>query len=85
MKKLLLVAIAYLPLMVVGAIISGCDNGDVKWNDPTTNVTVSMKGCRISSSRGGSNDLVLNIENTSLPDGRMQCTITTIRSTKTSQ
>ena len=73
------IIIAHLMLVLVGASISGCDRGDVKWNDPTTNVTVSMKGCQLRSNRRA-NELLLNIESDPLPDGRMQCKITTIRS-----
>jgi hypothetical protein len=73
------IIIAHLMLVLVGASISGCDRGDVKWNDPTTAVTVSMKGCQLRSTRGA-NELLLNIESDPLPDGRMQCKITTLRS-----
>ena len=69
----------HLVLVLVVASISGCDRSDVKWNDPTTDVTVSMKGCQLRSTRGA-NELLLNIESDPLPDGRMQCKITTIRS-----
>lgn len=75
---------ACLLLALCGSLLAGCDRGDVKWNEPTTNVTVSMKGCQSASGRVR-NDLVLNIDNAILPDGRVQCTITTIRTTKTSQ
>ena len=74
------IIIAHLMLVLVGASISGCNRGDVKWGDPTTDVTVSMKGCKLSSTRGA-NELLLNIESDPLPDGRMQCKITTIRTT----
>ena len=76
MKRFL---VAHLVLVMVGASISGCNRGDVKWDDPTTDVTVSMKGCKLSSTRGA-NELLLNIESAPLPDGRMQCKITTLRS-----
>lgn len=36
---------ACLTLALCGSLLTGCDRGDVKWNEPTTNVTVSMKGC----------------------------------------
>ena len=74
------IIIAHLVLVLVGASISGCDRGDVKWSAPTTDVTVSMKGCQLRSNRGA-NELLLNIESVTLPDGRMQCKITTIRTT----
>jgi hypothetical protein len=38
-----------------------------------------MKGCQLRSARGA-NELLLNIESDPLPDGRMQCKITTLRS-----
>ena len=66
--------------LICVALLAGCDRGDVKWNDPTTDVIVSMKGCQLRSNRG-TNELLLNIESVTLPDGRMQCKITTIRTT----
>ena len=66
--------------LICVALLAGCDRGDVKWSDPTTDVTVSMKGCQLRSNRGA-NELLLNIESVTLPDGRMQCKITTIRTT----
>lgn len=58
--------------------LAGCDRGDIKWNDPTTNVVVSMRGCQPATTRG-QNDLLVNVESNPLPDGRMQCVITTLR------
>lgn len=67
-------------LFVVMTILAlaSCYNGDREWNQPRVNVEVTRKGCMLSSAKGSTNSLVINVNSEKLPDGRIRCTIETV-------
>ena len=60
--------------------LTGCYRGDSSWNEPTTEVVLARKGCRVGGR--APQDLLVNIESKKLDDGRTQCVITTVTNGK---
>ena len=60
------------------ALLSGC--GDQGWYTPTTEITVSRKGCYSTRSQGS--QVIVNITAERLPNGEMRCIIETVPQVK---
>jgi hypothetical protein len=55
--------------------LMGCSESDVSILDARTTVHTTMKGCHI----GRTAKLLVDVKSETLPDGRVRCTITTVR------
>lgn len=66
-------------LIVLGFILlAGC--GDRGWYTPSTEVSVTRKGCSLSDGRGRA-EVFVNITSERLPNGQIRCVIDTLAET----
>lgn len=63
-------------LLLIAISTVACSRSDLDLNDGRTDIIVTQKGC--AQDRAGRRDLIINMVTERLPDGRIQCTITTV-------
>lgn len=63
-------------LLLIVASLVACSNSDFDLNEGRTSFFITRKGCALD--RSGYRDLLVNVVTDRLPDGRIQCTITTL-------
>lgn len=61
---------------LIAISVSACSRSDFDLNYGRTDIIVTQKGC--ATDRSGRRDLFINMQTERLPDGRIQCTITTV-------